>query len=232
MKLPKYDGSVHPVEWINDIQKCFKLRQINYEKDYDEYVKIAILLVDPAIKLPARINNFEELVNALKEDISFKMFKITNEEKLQSLRYDHEIKDGDNSKFISKFRKLCYNAEINDKEEQEKYLYKSLPMNYYFLNEFYNKVKNVNSTNELIKEFEDIVTTESNLITNKSIVVLKHIATGKYLTSIENLHFTEKNKIQVVVLYDFCIVTFYFNYIFIEPIFIIKNLDCHRKPDT
>src|SRR5204862_438049 len=73
-----------------------------------------------------RINNFEELVNALKEDISFKMFKITNEEKLQSLRYYNEIRDGDTSKFISKFRKLCYNAEINERDEQKKYFYKSL----------------------------------------------------------------------------------------------------------
>jgi len=231
MKLPKYDGSVHPVEWINDIQKCFKLRQINY----DEYVKIAILLVDPAIKLPARINNFEELVNALKEDISFKMFKITNEEKLQSLRYDNEIKEGDNSKFISKFRKLCYNAEINEIDEQKKYFYKSLYLSCgpedYFFTELSRRKEKINSMDELIKQFGEIVTDKLNTIYNGSIVVLQHIATGKYLTSIENLHFTEKNKIQLV-LYDFCIVTFYFNYVFIEPIFIIKNLDCHRKPDT
>src|SRR5438046_2595689 len=170
MEFPKYDGNVHPVEWINDLQKCFKLRQINY----DEYVKIAILLVDPAIELPARINNFEELVNALKKDISFKIFKITNKEKLQSLRYDHEIKDGDNSKFISKFRKLCYNAEINEIDEQKKYFYKSLYLNCgpedYFFTELTRRKEKINSMDELIKQFGEIVLDKSNTIYHGSIV--------------------------------------------------------------
>ncbi|PKY33680.1 hypothetical protein RhiirB3_452786 [Rhizophagus irregularis] len=45
-------------------------------------------------------------------------------------------------------------------------------MNSYFSKEFYNKTKNANSINELIKGFEDIVFDESNLI--KNIVALKH----------------------------------------------------------
>ena len=85
--------------------------------------------------------------------------------------------------------KLFVNYEINDKGEQKKYLYKSLPMNHfnYISNEFYKKMKNVNSINELIKEFEDIVEDESKLIKNGSIVALKHVATGNYLSSIELL---------------------------------------------
>ncbi|RGB36362.1 hypothetical protein C1646_697369 [Rhizophagus diaphanus] len=56
-------------------------------------------------------------------------------------------------------------------------------------NEYYEKMKNVTSLNELVKEFEDFVVYESNLITNDSIVALKHVATGKYLNSVGELHY-------------------------------------------
>ncbi|POG76915.1 hypothetical protein GLOIN_2v1871739 [Rhizophagus irregularis DAOM 181602=DAOM 197198] len=41
-------------------------------------------------------------------------------------------------------------------------------------------LRNVNSINELIKEFEDIVASESNLTINESIVALKHFSIGNY----------------------------------------------------
>ncbi|CAB4411182.1 unnamed protein product [Rhizophagus irregularis] len=59
-------------------------------------------------------------------------------------------------------------------------------------------MKNVNSINELAKKFEDIVLEESNLIRKESIVALKHIATGKYLSSISNLRYTTGSKSQLV----------------------------------
>jgi hypothetical protein len=59
-------------------------------------------------------------------------------------------------------------------------------------------MKNVCSINELIKEFEDIVAEESNLIINGSIVALKHIATGKYLSSTENLCYKTGSRCQMV----------------------------------
>ena len=68
-------------------------------------------------------------------------------------------------------------------------------------------MKNANSINELIKEFEDIIVEESNLIKNGSIVALKHIATGKYLSSIKNLCYTTGSNQLVYFIY---IVTFIF----------------------
>ncbi|PKB92012.1 hypothetical protein RhiirA5_446502, partial [Rhizophagus irregularis] len=50
----------------------------------------------------------------------------------------------------------------------------------------------------LIKRFEEIVLEESNLIRNGSIVALKHIATGKYLSSIKNLCYTTGSRNQLV----------------------------------
>ncbi|RGB36357.1 hypothetical protein C1646_758175, partial [Rhizophagus diaphanus] len=167
MDLPKYNGNIHPDEWVNDIQKYLKLRNNNYS--INDCLEIAKTLVDTNISLPTEIETIEKLRNALKEDISFTVFKNTNKRKLQSLKYIPERKGGDTSKFISNFLKLCYNAEINDIEEQINYLYKSLPINNYFSSEFYKKMKNINSVNELIKEFEDIIVEESNLIKDESI---------------------------------------------------------------
>ncbi|GBB96134.1 hypothetical protein RclHR1_02690019 [Rhizophagus clarus] len=196
MDLPKYDGNIHPDEWINDLHTYFNIKQnqnlIN--------INLVISLVDSTIKLPTGIDNYERLRNALKEDISFTVFKNTNKRRLQSLKYTPERKGGNTSLFISTFRKLCYNAEINDVEEQKRYLYKSLPNNHfdYISNEFYEKMKNVNSTNELIKRFEEIILEESNLIRNGSIVALKHVASGKYLSSINNLFYTTGSNYQLV----------------------------------
>jgi hypothetical protein len=198
MDLPKYNGNIHPDEWINDIQKYLKLRNIDHS--INDILGIATTLVDTNISLPiAGIDNFDKLRDILREDISFTIFKNTNKRKLQSLKYIPEGRGGDTSQFISNFLKLCYNAEINDIEEQKDYLYKSLPMHRYFLNEFYKRMKNVNSINELIKEFEDIIFEESNLIKNGSIIALKHVATGKYLSSAENLCYTTGSYTQLVL---------------------------------
>ncbi|CAB4388931.1 unnamed protein product [Rhizophagus irregularis] len=196
MEFPKYDGNIHPNEWINDIKKYLIFRNINK----GDHLGIAILFVDSFITLPAEIGSFEQLCNLLKEDISFTVFKNTNESMLQSLKYTPDRKGGNTSRFISNFRKICYNAEINDVEKQKEYLYKSLPVDYLdrVSNEFHKKMKNVNSINELIKKFEDIIVDEANLITNESVVALKHVVTGKYLSSNKDLNYTTGSKSQLV----------------------------------
>ncbi|CAG8556952.1 11726_t:CDS:2, partial [Funneliformis caledonium] len=100
------------------------------------------------------------------------------------------------SKFISNFRKLCYNAEINDIEEQKIYLYSSLPDRY--LLDGYKKMENISSISELIKEFEEIIKYNHDLIRNGSIVALKHVVTGKYLSSIKNLNYNTGSGSQLV----------------------------------
>src|SRR6266498_3072310 len=137
MDFQKYDGNIHPDEWMNNIKKYSYFWNKRYNLNS---LQMAISLVDSTIKLPDKINSNEELRNALKEDISFTVFKNTNERKLQLLKYVPERKGGDTSKFISTFRKLCYNAEINDVQEQKKYLHKSLS-NDYISKEFYERMK-------------------------------------------------------------------------------------------
>uniref|UniRef100_U9SLC7 Uncharacterized protein n=1 Tax=Rhizophagus irregularis (strain DAOM 181602 / DAOM 197198 / MUCL 43194) TaxID=747089 RepID=U9SLC7_RHIID len=121
MNISKFDGSTHPDDWINDIKKYFDIKQPNKHGDY--YLRTAISLVDSnIISLPAKINSFEELSNALKEDISFTIFKCTNKRLLQSMKYIPEREGGNTSKFISNFRKLlcCGGNEISWKFKHSK----------------------------------------------------------------------------------------------------------------
>ncbi|CAB4388929.1 unnamed protein product [Rhizophagus irregularis] len=200
MDFPKYNGNIHPNEWINDIQRYFTLKNDNLHTN--RRLSIAISFVDPIISIPDDVNSFEKLCSVLKEDISFTVFKNTNERMLQSLKYVPENKGGNTSEFISKFRKLCYNAEINDIEEQKKYLYNSLPLPINHFDsisiEFYKRMENVDSINKLIKEFEDFVVYLSKLIVNESIVALKHVSTGRYLGSINNLSYNTGSSTQLI----------------------------------
>src|SRR4051794_32088214 len=101
MDFPKYDGNIHPDEWINNIKTYFN--HSGYLQSGGRSLMTAKSLVDSTIKLPARIDNFEELGNALKEDISFTIFKNMNKRILELLKYIPESEGGKTSKFISDF---------------------------------------------------------------------------------------------------------------------------------
>ncbi|EXX63069.1 uncharacterized protein OCT59_013627 [Rhizophagus irregularis] len=192
--FPKYDGNIHPDEWINDIIKYYNM----WEGSYGGFLITVKSLINPNIILPTEINDLVKLRDALKKDITFTTFKNLNKRKLQSLEYKSERDGGDTLKFLTDFRNLCYNSEINDIEEQKKYFIKALSNYYYFLSNFGKRMNNISSMNELIKEFEEIVMDESNTIRSGSIVALKHVATGKYLTSIEGLYYATGSKNQLV----------------------------------
>ena len=196
MDPPMYDGNIHPNRWLKQVQVYCSLKKIGK----DEILEFAKMMIDSEINIPESITCLDELVNVLKQDISFSIFKNTNQRKLQSLKYLPEEKGGETSKFVSDFRKFCCDAEINDIEVQKHYLCKSLPKDYIF-DEFHEKMKNVNSTNELIKEFEETIVYNSNLIKNGSVVALKHIATGKYLSSIKNSNYKSGSYSQLVLFF-------------------------------
>ncbi|CAI2171304.1 4702_t:CDS:1, partial [Funneliformis geosporum] len=189
MELPIYDGGIHPNEWLKQVQATCFLKQIT--KD-EEVLKFAKMMIDSSIKIPENITNFEELTNALKQDISFSIFKAQMRIELQTLKYIPIREGGAPSKFINTFRRLCRDAEINNSQEQMNFLYLSLP-NDYILNEVYKKV----NSSELIQEFGKIVMDELNLIRHGSIVTLKHVATGKYLSSIKDLCYTTGSRTQL-----------------------------------
>ena len=75
MDFPKYDGNIHPDEWINELDNYFKIKLGRF--DPENNINYVILLVDSTISLPTEINSLEKLHDALKEDISFTVFKNT-----------------------------------------------------------------------------------------------------------------------------------------------------------
>jgi len=105
-------------------------------------------------------------------DSFFSIFKKSSKRKLELLKYQIESDDDDISKFITKFRSLCRDAEIIDLEEQKKYFIQSLPTN--FISPFKEIQVHDNSMNELIKNFDGFVTDYQKMIRNNSCVALKH----------------------------------------------------------
>ncbi|RGB41951.1 hypothetical protein C1646_684524 [Rhizophagus diaphanus] len=142
-------------------------------------------MVHPSIDV-SKASTFDEILNILKTDALFTLFKYSVEEKLQKLKFNP--KNEDHVQFISIFRKYCYEAEISDVERQKKLLLKKLSkdsLEYYFIN---NNLEKINSLNDLVVYFNQSFLEQRKLIRFGSCVSLKHVATGKYLTSC-NVHY-------------------------------------------
>ncbi|PKY54622.1 hypothetical protein RhiirA4_448078 [Rhizophagus irregularis] len=108
MELVKYDEKIHPEVWLNNIKIfCYK-NHITKEKDILEFCKS---MIHPSINV-SKANTFEEILNILKTDTLFTLFKYSVKEKLQMLKFDPE--DENHTQFINIFREYCYEAEIND----------------------------------------------------------------------------------------------------------------------
>src|SRR3954451_3601699 len=105
MKPSKYDGNVHPNEWLKQIQIYCFLKQIIKE---DDILKLAKMMIDTSINIPESVTSLDELINTLKQNPSFSIFKVSCKRKLQVLRY--QIGKDDIAKFITAFRTLCRDA--------------------------------------------------------------------------------------------------------------------------
>src|SRR5438045_2745620 len=150
MNLQMYDGNVHPNEWLKQIQTYCFLKQIKEGRD----VEFAKMMIDSTIHIP-KITSLDELVNALQNDISFKIFKHSNKRKLGILKYKGENAGGDTAKFVDTFRKLCRDAEITKLEESKKYFIQALP--YALKDKFLKESDNINSFNDIILRFSNIL---------------------------------------------------------------------------
>ena len=177
MELVKYDGTIHPEVWINEIKAyCYK-NHITKNEDIVEFCKSKI---HPSIKV-SKASSIGEILNILKKDTLFISFKNSIKEKLRKLKFDP--KNNTCVQFINIFREYCYEAEINDLEEQKKLLLGRLSKDsfqYYFIN---NNLEKIKSLNDLIIYFNQSFLEEWKLIRFDSCFTLKHVATGKYLSS-------------------------------------------------
>ncbi|CAB5355537.1 unnamed protein product [Rhizophagus irregularis] len=112
MDFPKYNGNIHPDEWIKDLQNYLEYyRPIKDSLSESTRAKFALSLVDSNILLPTEIDSIVKVRNALKEDISFTLFKNTNKRKLQSLKYIPEsraLKHVGTGKYLSSTENFYY----------------------------------------------------------------------------------------------------------------------------
>ncbi|GBC07388.1 hypothetical protein RclHR1_07420012 [Rhizophagus clarus] len=197
MDIPKYIGDVHPREYIKEMRVYCHFKQITND---DEILKFSKLMIDSTIDISSekleKIRSCEDLIEVLREHITFAIFKNSTIRKLHLLKYQLERDGGDTPKFIAKFRSLCRDAEIDEIDRRKHHLYYTLP-NDFFRNEFIKHYDDINSMNDLVICFENTLNEYSRFILNGSVVALKHVATGKYLCS-NNTHYATGSKNQVV----------------------------------
>src|SRR5436305_12562331 len=91
MEPVKYDGIVHPEVWLNKIKVYCYQNNITKDEDIVEFCKS---MIHPSIKISG--TNLNEIVNSLKEDISFISFKDSIKRSFDASEYDfrheeHEI---------------------------------------------------------------------------------------------------------------------------------------------
>ncbi|GBC14582.2 hypothetical protein GLOIN_2v1651086 [Rhizophagus irregularis DAOM 181602=DAOM 197198] len=112
MDLPKYTGTIHPEEWVKQVQIYCYLKGIESE---GKIIKFSKLMIDYTIIIPNvnEINSFEELIKALKLHSTFSIYKNSCKRKLQLIKYIPEQEDV--ATFLANFRSLC--MEISDHKE-------------------------------------------------------------------------------------------------------------------
>jgi len=196
MDPPRYDGTIHPDEWIKQIRTFCYFKQITSEQ---EIVKFCKSMIHSTINIgndTDEIDTFTSLSDALKSHITFKILKDTCKRKLHVLKFIPEIHGGDTAKFISYFNTQCFDAEINDLEEQKKLLFHCFSDDF-FRKEFNKQMHDVTSKEVLLQIFNDIVTEYSRLIKYGSFIALRHVTTGKYLAT-DNKKYLTGSRGQIV----------------------------------
>src|SRR4051812_30768852 len=111
MEIPKYNATVHPNEWIKDVQTICLIHKIKQERDVLQICKLNI-----AINLETEPKTLNELTEILKAHPTFDIFKNSCKEKLDKMKFEGG-EGGDTAQFLASFRTLCENAEITSPRE-------------------------------------------------------------------------------------------------------------------
>jgi hypothetical protein len=185
MELPKYNGNIHPEEWLKQVQAHCYLKGIENET---QILKICKLMIDSTIIIPKEINSFDELIKSLKSHVTFTIFKNSCKNKLQLMKCIPEKEENYTASFLANFRSICNYAEINDPEELKTLLINSYSNDFLKI-EFTKRADKIISKeapyyiDEIIKLFSEVVHDELKTIKYGSLIALKHVTTGRYLSS-------------------------------------------------
>ncbi|CAG8591071.1 5321_t:CDS:2 [Cetraspora pellucida] len=179
LSFPEYNGSCHPEDWLRN----FKFIATFQEKmvTETELVRLALLKISRSIYRDNNnsITNFSQLLEFLKADPSFTIFKINSEQKLLSLRFTYltDIKD-----FIIELRQLLSDAEIFELKLQKQSIIKILPSKL-FPDTFSLKIAESQNIHEVFINLQNFLFQYKRIIKYGSVITLCHVDTGKLLSS-------------------------------------------------
>ncbi|RGB41937.1 hypothetical protein C1646_791663 [Rhizophagus diaphanus] len=180
MKIPIIDGTIHPDEWVKQVQTICIINNIRQERDI---LKICKLNIDSSITVPGECNNLNDLVKALKAHPTFSIYKDGIKHKLDQMKFEGG-EGGDTTAFLAEFRSHCDKAEI-DPQEIKNRLLRTYSSNEFFENEFSKRVTDVTSIDEIYKIYSEVVADSTKIIKYgpEFLISIKHIETGRYLSS-------------------------------------------------
>ena len=195
MAFSVYNATVHPDDWLSTIQTQCIINNIKNEK---EILRLCKLNIDKAIVIP-EVNSTTELVGALKNHPSFNIFKNDCKAKIDAMKFE----GGDTAQFLADIRNLINNAEIDNPDDVRRRLLNTYSSNDFFRNEFSKRVTRATLIDDMFKIYSDVVSDGSKIIkyvvedrvtkgTLKepkfgpdNLVTIKHVPSGRYLTSID-----------------------------------------------
>ncbi|CAG8521905.1 11808_t:CDS:1 [Dentiscutata heterogama] len=181
LSFPEYNGSCHPDDWLRNFKFVAAfLGRISSESE-SELVNLALLKISRSIynDKNIQISNFSQLIEFLKADPSFKIFKTNSEQKLSALKFTYLTNVQD---FIIELRQLLSDAEIFDLKLQKQSILKILPIKL-FADSFSLKIAESQSINEVFINLQNFLFQYNRVVKYGSVITLRHIDTGKLLSS-------------------------------------------------
>ncbi|CAG8767521.1 9146_t:CDS:2, partial [Racocetra persica] len=179
LSFPEYNGSCHPEDWLRNFKfvATFQGKMVTES----ELVRLALLKISRSIYRDNNdsITNFSQLLEFLKADPSFSIFKTNSEQKLSALKFTYltDVKD-----FIIGLRQLLSDAEIFDLKLQKQSILKILPSKL-FADTFSLKIAESQSIHEVFINLQNCLFQYKRVIKYGSVITLRHIDTGKLLSS-------------------------------------------------
>jgi hypothetical protein len=178
MDITRYYGTVHPEEWLKQVQTICIINNI----EESDVLKLCKLNIDPSITIPNEINTLNELAKVLKAHSTFEIYKNDCKRRLDRMSFRGE-EDSDITKFLADFRSLCFKAEITCPQKIKNHLSRTYSSNEFFKNEFSKRVTGVTSIDEIYRLYIEVILDNSNgtefSVASKDLVVGRHSSSCK-----------------------------------------------------